>query len=149
METCSSTIRSHPITNLNFLYSKLFPIICLFVWFDSLRPINNLSGIKGRVFLGWTSTKLGLMFLLKDTMHFLGWTSTKQRKTVLLKDTTECLQWFSNKPPLNQVYYSTLSHRAPLQEWMLTNKPKENLHALHRLWLCRRMSSTQFNPQYW
>ena len=37
--------------------------ICLFVWFDSLRPINNLSFIKGRVFLGWTSTKLGLMCL--------------------------------------------------------------------------------------
>ena len=25
---------------------------CLFVCFDSLRPINNLSVIKGRVFLG-------------------------------------------------------------------------------------------------
>ena len=24
----------------------------VFVWFDSLRPINNLSVIKGRVFLG-------------------------------------------------------------------------------------------------
>ena len=35
----------------------------LFVWFDSLRPINNLSVIKGHVFLGWTSTKLGLMCL--------------------------------------------------------------------------------------
>ena len=31
--------------------------IC-FVWFDSLRPINNLSVKQGRVFLGWTSTKL-------------------------------------------------------------------------------------------
>ena len=38
-----------------------------FVWFDSLRRINNLSIINGQVFLGWTSTKLGLMFLLKDT----------------------------------------------------------------------------------
>ena len=37
-----------------------------FVWFDSLRPINNISVKQGRVFLGWTSTKLGLMFLLKD-----------------------------------------------------------------------------------
>ena len=34
-----------------------------FVWFDSLRPINNLSVKQGRVFLGWTSTKLGLMCL--------------------------------------------------------------------------------------
>ena len=43
-----------------------------FVWFDSLRPINNLSVtcIKGRVFLGRTSTKLGLMFLLKDTTQW-------------------------------------------------------------------------------
>ena len=48
---------------------------CLFVWFDSLRPINNLSVIKGRVFLGWTSTKLGLMFLLKDTTQWRRWGS--------------------------------------------------------------------------
>ena len=34
------------------------------VYFDFLRPINNISVIKGRrVFLGWTSTKLGLMCL--------------------------------------------------------------------------------------
>ena len=42
-------------------------LLLVVVGFDSLRPINNLSVIKGRVFLGWTSTKLGLMFLLKDT----------------------------------------------------------------------------------
>ena len=30
---------------------------CLFVWFDSLRSINNLSVKQGRVFLGWTSSK--------------------------------------------------------------------------------------------
>ena len=38
----------------------------VFVWFDSLRSINNLSVIKGQVFVGWTSTKLGLMFLLNN-----------------------------------------------------------------------------------
>ena len=38
--------------------------------FDSLRPINILSVIKGLVFLGCTSTKLGLMFLLKDTTQW-------------------------------------------------------------------------------
>ena len=32
---------------------------CLFVWFDFLRPINNISVKQGRVFQGWTSTKLG------------------------------------------------------------------------------------------
>ena len=47
-----------------------------FVWFDSLRPINNLSVIKGQVFLGWTSTKLGLMFLLKDTAQWCWWAQT-------------------------------------------------------------------------
>ena len=52
-------------------------LVCctVFVWFDSLRPINNLSVIKGRVFLGWTSTKLGLMFLLKDTTQWRRWGS--------------------------------------------------------------------------
>ena len=42
--------------------AMIVPII-LFVSFASLRPINNISVIKGRVFLGWTSTKLGLMSL--------------------------------------------------------------------------------------
>ena len=46
-----------------------------FVWFDSLRAINNLSVIRGRVFLGKTSTKLGLMFLLKDTTQWHQWGS--------------------------------------------------------------------------
>ena len=35
----------------------------LFVWSDSLLPINNLSDIKGRVYLGRISAKLGLMCL--------------------------------------------------------------------------------------
>ena len=42
-------------------YLSVYPF--LFVWFDSLRPINNLSFKQGRAFLGWTSTKLGLMCL--------------------------------------------------------------------------------------
>ena len=47
----------------------------VFLWFDSLRPINNLSVKKGWVFLGWTSAKLGLMFLLKDTTQWRRWGS--------------------------------------------------------------------------
>ena len=43
--------------------------------FDCLCPIRNISVIKGRVFLGWTSTKLGLMFLLKDTTQWRRWGS--------------------------------------------------------------------------
>ena len=31
--------------------------------------MNNLTVIKGQFFLGWISSKLGLMFLLKDTMQ--------------------------------------------------------------------------------
>ena len=50
-----------------FLYSlKYTPMLYLFVWFDSLRHINNLSVKQGRVFQGWTSTKLGYCVLLKD-----------------------------------------------------------------------------------
>ena len=40
-------------------WANFLNVFCLFVWFDSLRPINNLSVKQGRVFLGWTSTKLG------------------------------------------------------------------------------------------
>ena len=32
--------------------------------------VVNQSVLKGRVFLVWTSTKLGLMFLLKDTTQW-------------------------------------------------------------------------------
>ena len=48
---------------------------CCFVWFGDLHPINNLSEIKERVFLGWTSSKLGLMFLPKDKTHRRRWGS--------------------------------------------------------------------------
>ena len=59
------------------IFAPFLTLLCLFVWFDSLRPINNLSVIKGRVFLGWTSTKLGLMFLFKDTMQWRQWGSNR------------------------------------------------------------------------
>ena len=46
-----------------FSCDKALSTLYDFVWFDSLRPINNLSVKQGRVFLGWTSTKLGQMCL--------------------------------------------------------------------------------------
>ena len=53
--------------NLEFLPKRIQEICTrlnvLFVWFDAFSPINNLSFTSGRVFLGWTSTKLGLMCL--------------------------------------------------------------------------------------
>ena len=55
----------HHAIFVNFEKAAQFEIV-LFVWFESLHPVNNLSVIKGWVFPGWTSTKLGLMFLLKD-----------------------------------------------------------------------------------
>ena len=58
----------------------VWSLFCFFVWFDSLRPISNLSVIKGRVFLGWTITKLGLMFLLKDTTQWRRWGSNPRVK---------------------------------------------------------------------
>ena len=42
-------------------YPLLLYVFCLLIWFDSSRPINDLSVKRG--FLGWTSTKLGLMCL--------------------------------------------------------------------------------------
>ena len=53
----------HGVTN----FGRFVCLICF------LRPINNLSVIKGRIFLGWTSTKIGLMFLLKDTTQWRRW----------------------------------------------------------------------------
>ena len=46
--------------------------VCFFrllSWFDSLRPINNLSVKQGRIFLGCTSTKLGQPCLAQGPQH--------------------------------------------------------------------------------
>ena len=67
-----STIILRIQSELQTVWTQMYS---LFVWFDSLRPINNLSFIKGRVFLGRTSIKLGLMFLLKDTTQWRRWDS--------------------------------------------------------------------------
>ena len=76
------TLEPHSIFWSHFVYICMstflnywHAVICLFVWFDSLRPIKNASVITGRVFLGWTSTKLGLMLLLKDITQWSRWGS--------------------------------------------------------------------------
>ena len=57
-----------------FIFADLVSLTyCLTWFFNSLGPINYLSVIKGQVFLGWTITKLGLMFLLKDTTQWSRW----------------------------------------------------------------------------
>ena len=72
---------------------------CLFVWNDSLRPINNFSVKKGRVFLGWIKTKLGLMFLLKDTTQWRRWGSNPG-----------ALGLQSSTLPMIEIYYCTALH---------------------------------------
>ena len=46
--------------------------VCL-IWFFTSH--QQSFSYKGTVFLGWTSTKLGLMFLLKDTTQWRRWGS--------------------------------------------------------------------------
>ena len=59
-----SALKTFVLSFFEWLLRTGFTIVSLFlfVWFDSLHHINNLSVIMVRVFLGWTSTKLGLMF---------------------------------------------------------------------------------------
>ena len=72
--------------------------IC-FVWFDSLPPINNLSVKQGRVFLGWTSTKLGLMCLAQAPQRsYAGEAQTRGLYWSRVKySTTEPLRSLSEK----------------------------------------------------
>ena len=97
--------------------------LCLFVWFDSLRPINNLSVIKGRVFQGWTSTKLGLMFLLKDTTQWRRWGSN--RRPFGLESSTLPL---SHCAPRSWVKHSTTE---PLHSLKAIGRPKFSFLVQH------------------
>ena len=81
-------VRQDEMAHVALWFAKLivqFPFfVYLFVcidWFDSLCPIINFSVIKERVFLGWTSTKLGLMFLLKDTTQGTQRSDTSEART--------------------------------------------------------------------
>ena len=57
-----ATLLKHTVGSEITVNSEIFArVFVCFVWFDSLCPINNLSVKQGRVYLGWTSTKLGLM----------------------------------------------------------------------------------------
>ena len=60
---------SSKILIIHLFYCILIPFftlswLCyLFVWFDFYVAVNNFSVMSRRVFLGWTSTKQGLMCL--------------------------------------------------------------------------------------
>ena len=78
------------LTTFFKLSSNLYTVKPVFIWFDSLLPVNNLSVMSGQVFLGWTSTKLS-----KD-------------KCVSFKDTTKWRRWGSNlRSPRSRVKHST------------------------------------------
>ena len=113
----------------------------VFVWFDSLRPINNLSVIKGRVFLGWTSTKLGLMFLLKDTTQRRRWGSNP--RPFGLESSALPLSHCAPYSRRTRIWkYNTLSMYGgkinPIQRQLVWNpsshKNSENLHKFLNRW---------------
>ena len=58
-------------------WTMTFKLHWFIILFDLILyvPVNNFSVMSGQVFLGWTSTKQGLMCLLKDTMQWRGWGS--------------------------------------------------------------------------
>ena len=70
METGMKSFKVHHWENFdgfNIDLGKISEATMNFVLFDYLRPINNLS------VMCWTSTKLGLMFLLKDARQWRRW----------------------------------------------------------------------------
>ena len=60
---CNTFDLHYAIIGLENQFSVFWEWLFLFVWFDSLPHINNLSVKQGRVNLGWTSTKQELMCL--------------------------------------------------------------------------------------
>ena len=109
----------HTELRKQFIHTTVWTDDIVFVWFDSLRPINNISVIWGRIFLGLTSTKLGLMFLLKDT--------------------TQWRQWGSNPRPLG-LGSSTLqmSHCTPWTDEILFACPILTCSVTHQLYLSKK-----------
>ena len=111
---------SHLLIFFKINFFKNYFRMCLFVWFDSLRLINNHLVIKGRVFLGWTSTKLGLMILLKDHNAVMQVRLKPAAPQSRVKhSTTEPLRsnsfrntlWVSNRLDPDQTSFMTLEDR--------------------------------------
>ena len=102
----------------------------VFVWFDSLRPIKNLSVMFGRVFLCWTSTKLGLICLgiLGQLWYLIVLIPDLCTLTTLLKDRTKWRRWGSNPWPLGfELSTLPLSHCAPHSlRWYLKKTSSKN-----------------------
>ena len=86
----------------SFLFKFCF--VC-FVWFDSLRPINNLSVKQGRVFLGWTSTKLGQMCLAQGPQR----SDSSEARTRILSISSQALYHWATALPIQILKETSVS----------------------------------------
>ena len=91
--TACRTTENHRKPLKNQIYSGIIPswYLLLSSFFDLILyvPSTNFQLYRGRVFLGWTSTKLGLMFLLKDTKQWRRWGSNWGPQSGVKHSTTE------------------------------------------------------------
>ena len=99
---------SYPMTHLaNYLI--WLPQFAQFLFGMILYPpTNNFSVIKGRVFLGWTSTKLGLMFLHSEQLSSLPMTHLCGHILISLTNLSGYLYLHSEQLftlPLTSTYY--------------------------------------------
>ena len=100
--------------SLNSSHSSSDIYLFLFVWFDSLRPINNLSVKQGWVFLGWTSTKLRLMCLAQGPQRSI----TGEARTRSPLVSSQALYHWATALPI-----VIFSHWYGFIMWMLTLFP--------------------------
>ena len=84
-----------------------------FVWFDSLHPTNNLSVKQGRVFLGWTSTKLGLMCLAQGPQR----SDPSEAQTCGPSVSSQALyHWATALPPMYEGIFSNIAHQIQIHQ---------------------------------
>ena len=95
------------------------------VWFDSLRPSQKFSVILGWVFLGWTSTKQGLMCLAQEQITV---TSVRLELTA----------------PQSQVKHSTTEPLCSLISLVYTGNPKMGTLTTSR-WACALITKIKRN----
>ena len=82
--------------------------VCL-IWFFTSHQ-QSFYFIKERIFLGWTCTKLGLMFLLKDTMQWRRWGLNPRPRSRVKHSTTEPLCSLRDKLESWYFAYSKLNY---------------------------------------
>ena len=108
--------------------------LCLFVWFDSLRPSQQFSVMSGQVFLGWISTKQGLMCLAQGhnvvmplrLEPAIPWSRVKHSTTEPLRSQTSVC---------NYIYYSSTYETRILHVNLikLGRNVVQNVHKISRM----------------